>query len=126
MQPLKQPRPCRVIQAYQSTNTDPILFEAGESVYISEKVDRWNNNPEWIWVWCTDQRGKSGWVPQHILRRRMDTSMGIALERYIATELSANEGEELLAEQELNGWLWCVKCMGQAGWIPLENIAWLE
>lgn len=123
MQSLKQPQPCRIIKTYQSTNAEPISFEAGENVYISEKVDRWNDNPEWIWVWCTDQRGKSGWVPQNFLRKHIDASIGIALESYITTELTANEGEELLAEQALNGWLWCVKPLGLAGWIPLENIA---
>jgi hypothetical protein len=125
MQSFNPPRPCRVIKAYQSTKAEPISFEAGENVYISEKVDRWNNNPEWIWVWCTNQREKSDWVPQNFLHKYIDTSMGVALERYIAVELTANEGEELLAKQELNGWLWCIKRLDEAGWIPLENIAWL-
>src|SRR5216683_1399602 len=62
--PAQQPRICQVIADYQAFYPDPISVNAGESFDISEKVDYWDGNPNWTWIWCTDQRGKSGWVPK--------------------------------------------------------------
>ncbi|HLI06802.1 MAG TPA: hypothetical protein VKV40_09555 [Ktedonobacteraceae bacterium] len=50
-------------ESYQVQYLDPIPVQGGEIVTVSGKVDYWNDNPERAWVWCTDQQGRSGWVP---------------------------------------------------------------
>src|SRR5579863_1513786 len=69
-------RRCSVTKGYQSSNPDPIIVQAGESFHVSEKADLWDNNPDWLWVWCTDQRGKSAWVPKTIIQLDKDGQTG--------------------------------------------------
>ena len=59
----QQPKKYRVIADHQALYPDPLSVEAGELLIISEKVDYWNDNLNWVWIWCTDARGKTGWVP---------------------------------------------------------------
>ena len=56
-------RKCMVVADYSAQFPDPISVNAGETFSVSDKVEPWNDNPDWLWVWCIDQRGKSGWVP---------------------------------------------------------------
>lgn len=51
-------RICRVAKDYQAEFADPIAVEAIEAFTVSERTDAWESNSAWIWVWCTDQRGK--------------------------------------------------------------------
>src|ERR1700737_1800209 len=102
-----QPRMYRVIVDYQASYPDPLSMRAGETLEISEKVDYWNGNPDWMWVWCTDQRGKSGWVPKGGIKFHANNTTGIARYEYAATELTVAVGDELVVEREESGWLWC-------------------
>src|SRR5258706_3577950 len=54
----------RVTSAYSAQYTDPLIVRAGEPLIESARVEPWEDNPEWMWVWCSDARGKSGWVPR--------------------------------------------------------------
>ncbi|HEX6555708.1 MAG TPA: SH3 domain-containing protein [Ktedonobacteraceae bacterium] len=118
----RQPRICRAIAGHQASYPDPISMEAGEIVDISEKVDEWNGNPNWVWIWCTDQRGKSGWVPKTWIDLNADGKTGTARYDYAATELTVAVGDELVVEGEGSGWLWCTNRQGKSGWVPADNV----
>ncbi len=112
----------RVLADYQTMYPDPISVSAGETFQVSEKADAWNGNPDWVWVWCTDQRGKQGWVPQTVITLHSDGRTGTARSPYSAGELTVVVGEELVAHQEESGWLWCTNQQGKSGWVPLNHL----
>jgi uncharacterized protein YgiM (DUF1202 family) len=120
---IKQLRRCRVIIEYQTFYADPISVNAGETIKISEKVDYWNDNPDWVWVWCTDPRGKSGWVPRDYIEFGADGTTGVARYNYTARELSVTIGDVLTIEREGSGWLWCTNQQGRSGWVPEDHVA---
>ena len=117
-----QQRKCRVITDHQALYTDPISVKAGEPLTISEKVDYWNGNPDWIWVWCTDARGKSGWVPKGLIDVHADGTIGIARYDYTATELTVAVRDELVVGREESGWLWCTNSQAKSGWVPADHV----
>lgn len=88
-------RRCYVTKDYQSSNPDPMMIQAGEPFHVSEKTDCWDNNSDWLWVWCTDQRGKSAWVPKTIIHMDRDGKIGATNYPYDATELTVTVGDEL-------------------------------
>lgn len=92
----EQQRTYRVSKDYQASNTDPFSVVAGETFQVSAKIDTWNGNPAWIWQWCTDQRGKSGWAPQNLLALPTEGTTATARYTYSATELTVTTGEELV------------------------------
>lgn len=112
----------RVVKEYQASNPEPLAVQANETFQVSEKVSPWNENPEWLWTWCTDQRGKSAWVPTNIIELSPDGQSGITRQPYDAIELTVNIGDELQAEHEESGWYWCVDRRGQRGWVPIEHV----
>jgi hypothetical protein len=112
----------RVVADYQTSNPDPFSVTAGETFQVSEKIHFWNGNPGWVWIWCTDQRGKSGWVPQNVMSVNPDGATGIARSTYTATELTVAVGDELVAHQEESGWIWCTNQQGASGWVPLDHV----
>jgi Variant SH3 domain len=118
-------RRCRIIKDYQASNPDPFSVQPDELFQVSEKVDLWSDNPNWIWIWCTDQRGKSGWVPQNIMQRGEEKNTATARSAYRALELTVVIGDELEVVREESGWLWCINQQKEQGWIPLEHVTWL-
>ena len=42
----------QVVRDYTAEFPDPIVMQVGEPVTLSGKVDNWNDNPAWVWVWC--------------------------------------------------------------------------
>jgi hypothetical protein len=112
---------CQVIREYTAEFPDPITFQAGEEISVSEKVSQWNGNPAWLWLWCTDARGKSGWTPSTFFEAHGPKAL--ARYDYSAAELSASVGEILTIEGAESGWLWCLNQRGQRGWIPVDHVA---
>lgn len=112
----------RVIADYQAAYADPFCVRVGETFEVSEKVDVWNSNPDWIWIWCTDRRGKQGWVPRNVITFDTDGITGTARSTYTARELTVSAGDELVAHQEEGGWLWCMNQQGESGWVPLDHV----
>ena len=51
---------CRVIASYTTSSSDPIVVRTGEALAVSDRVYHWDDNPEWVWVWCSDPRRRSG------------------------------------------------------------------
>lgn len=112
----------RVAKDYQAEFADPIEVEAGEAFTVSERTDAWENNPAWMWVWCTDQRGKSGWVPKTSIQMDADGQTGSTPTAYNARELTVTAGQELGIEQEQSGWFWCCDQQGKCGWVPISHM----
>jgi uncharacterized protein YgiM (DUF1202 family) len=115
-------RKCRVVKDYQAEFPDPIAVQAGEAFNVSERTSAWENNPTWMWVWCTDQRGKSGWVPKNMIQMNTDGQTGTIHAAYNARELTVTAGQELSIEQEESGWFWCCDQQGKCGWVPLSHV----
>lgn len=106
----------RVIQAYQAPYTDPIRASAGEEV----SVDRARTTQIPGWLWCTNARGKSGWVPAAYLDQRGDTARLLC--DYDALELTIQVGDRLICHKEESGFWWVTNQAGQNGWVPSECI----
>jgi Variant SH3 domain len=115
-------RTCWVIKDYQAEFSDPLAVEAGETFAVSERTTAWEDNPDWIWVWCTDQREKSGWVPKNIIQMDADGQTGSAHTPYTARELTVIAGQELTIENEESGWYWCCDQQGKRGWVPTSHV----
>lgn len=106
----------RVIADYTRSREDPITCSAGDSLTVGERYD-WNGA---IWLWCTNQAGKSGWMPEGYVT--IDGERGIAKVDYNAIELTVNVGDLLTVRDQSHQWAWCETAHGELGWIPLENI----
>ena len=115
-------RICRVARDYQAEFPEPIAVAAGEAFTVSTRTDSWENNPAWIWVWCTDGRGRSGWVPQTIIQRDPDGQTGSTQVAYDARELTVTAGQELVVKREESGWFWCCDQQGACGWVPISHM----
>ncbi len=122
-------RTCLVVKDYQADFLDPIAVKAGETFAVSEKTSIWEDNPHWIWLWCTDQRGKSGWVPRNIIQLDVDDQngqndrTGTTHSAYDAIELTVTAGQELTIEHEESGWFWCRDRQGKRGWVPISHVS---
>lgn len=106
----------RVIADYQAPYADPISVNAGDRIIIdnSKKTD-WHG-----WIWCTNQLGKSGWVPEAYIDRHGD--VGYLRYDYDAIELNVRVGEILICHKEESGFVWATNQMNQNGWVPLTHI----
>lgn len=120
--PTDSERICRVAKDYQAEFADPIAVEAGEAFTVDERTDVWENNLAWIWVWCTNQREKSGWVPKKIIQMDPDSQTGTTQVAYNARELTVTAGQELIIKQEESGWFWCCDQQGKCGWVPISHM----
>ncbi len=116
----------RVIKDHASSYPDPITVQAGEIFKVSKKTDRWNDDPRCVWVWCTDQREKSGWMPKNIIQPVDEGSKGTTRTPYSAVELTVSVGDELIGEREEAGWVWARDNKGQLGWVPSDHIEKME
>jgi hypothetical protein len=105
----------RVNKDYKRSNDDPISFERGESIIV-ERSDP--NYPGWFW--CTDKRGKSGWVHESFIEQ--EDYRHIATEDYNALELTVKVGDELIGEDERGGWLLAVTSDDRRGWVPVSHV----
>jgi len=115
-------RKCLVAKDYQAEYPDPIAVEAGETFVVSDRTSDWENNPEWIWVWCTDLREKSGWVPKNLIQMDADGQTGSTHAAYSAKELTVTAGQELTIVQKESGWFWCYDQQGKHGWVPVNHV----
>jgi diadenosine tetraphosphate (Ap4A) HIT family hydrolase len=105
----------RAIRDYRSAYPEPVIIKAGEELDIGQRNDHWSG-----WIWCTNRRGQSRWVPESYVERSGNKC--IALRDYEATELSVKAGERLIIRQGESGWFWCTNQLGQSGWVPGEHL----
>jgi hypothetical protein len=95
-----------VIQDHTSEFPEPITLEKGAPLTVGERYEGpegWEN-----WIFCESPGQKGGWVPAQIIEIITDNTAR-AREDYTARELNVREGELLLGERILNGWVWCEK-----------------
>ncbi len=105
----------RVIEAYTSQFSDPIIMRTGDALALGREDDEWPG-----WVWCTSSAGKSGWVPESFIQKQGQT--GVARCDYDARELSVQIGDLLDLHELVNGWYRATDLSGQTGWVPERNI----
>jgi hypothetical protein len=104
-----------VIAGYRSAYPEPFVARPGEALTARGKESDWPG-----WVWCTNGEGESRWVPEAYLQKQGER--WVVLRAYDATELTVQAGEELVAGQEVSGWIWCTNQEGQSGWVPAEHL----
>ncbi len=106
------------IAKHRSEYIAPITFSKGSLLKIGEKYqgsENWDN-----WYFCKVDGGLEGWVPAQIIEW-IDKLQGYAKADYTAKELNVDQGDLLVGEEQLNGWMWCSRSSdGQSGWVPLE------
>jgi len=96
----------------------PLKVSAGDHLRVGELSEEWP-----AFRWCSDERGRGGWVPVRYLSHLADGE-ATALRDYDATELAAIEGEivSVIELDEESGWLLCGNAAGESGWIPLRSV----
>lgn len=102
--------------AHEIRDRPPLQLSVGEEVRLGDYDATW---PKFVFV--TAEHG-SGWVPA----RHLSESSGTAVVEtaYDTTELPTLVGDvlEVLAEDEISGWLWCRSIGGRQGWVPLATV----
>jgi hypothetical protein len=105
-----------VTKEHQASYPDPLVVKSGDELTIGKKDTQWP-----AFVWCTNEQGISGWVPEKYLDRQGDR--GIAQKDYSTAELTITVGEKVVLEREDSGWYWVTNQSDQSGWVPVENVA---
>jgi hypothetical protein len=59
----------RVVTEHRAEFADPIVVKAGDTVSVEDRTSGWPG-----WVWCVGPDGRSGWVPEAILKRQGSTA----------------------------------------------------
>jgi hypothetical protein len=114
------PRRGHVIQDYHADYPDPIVAQAGERIAVTELSGPWHERPDWVWIWCINQRGKGGWVPQTYIAQQGKTATLLC--DYSAHELEAQTGTMVTVERAESGWYWCQNQQGEHGWLPIDQV----
>lgn len=113
----------RAVKSYDEAPDSPIRLSSGETVSVVEESDPAGDWPNWILCRC---QCKEGWVPKQIIDVSGDA--GIVRENYDATEFNLAPGDVIVAEKELNGWVWGTKQIepDRYGWAPLNCLERVE
>jgi hypothetical protein len=112
----RTPQRVRVIRAHVTNVSDTVRFVAGDALSIGHRDRQWTS-----YVWCTDQAGHGGWVPDSYIEMTGEREAK-ALREYDAAELTVGEGEELDVIEEAGGWLLCRTDRGITGWVPADRV----
>lgn len=112
----------KVVKDYVSPYPEPLIFKKGEKVLPGKE---YTDNPNWQnWIWCEGQSNKKAWVPkQFLIQEKNQWKLN---QDYDAMELSVAAGEELIFHHEINGFVKAEKKDGESGWVPIENLEFLE
>jgi uncharacterized protein YgiM (DUF1202 family) len=108
-----------IIKPYLQPYPDPIRVRAGER--IIPDLTKQTNIPGW--VWCSDERGKSGWVPKSWMRKQ--AGRWIISRDFDAIELTVKVGEPVTIHAAESGFVWVTTTEGRSGWIP-EDCVYIE
>lgn len=104
-----------IIKDHQATYPDPLAVQAGDELVVGQQDTDWP-----AFVWCTNQAGKSGWIPEKHLDRQGQRA--IARRDYSTAELTVKTGEQVNITSEDSGWYWVTNQAGHSGWVPVENV----
>src|SRR5262245_949090 len=103
-------RRLRVQSDYAVQYPDPLRASAGQQLTIVRRDARYPD-----WVWCSGPDAKEGWVPLAFLDAK-----AVLQRDYSAQELGVHFGEEVVADEEIGGWVHVTNSARQAGWIPIR------
>lgn len=109
------PETCRVIKAHESADPDPWIVRKGDRLGFERRETEWAG-----WIWCTDNSGKSAWVPENWVQIEGDSC--VMKRDYNGTELAVDVGEVVTVEFEESAWAWVTRESGERGWVPLDNL----
>ncbi|MGE5673164.1 MAG: SH3 domain-containing protein [Mycobacterium leprae] len=104
-----------VIEGHTRPDEEPFVVVAGEVVAVGHADADWPG-----WRWCTNRKGKSGWVAERLLSRLGNAVM--VTENYNAGELTVHPDEIVEGLRILEGWIWCRNDVGQEGWVPAKKL----
>ncbi|WP_026971108.1 SH3 domain-containing protein [Aliagarivorans marinus] len=109
----------KVMKNYSDNPSKPIRVLAGEELVVIEESNPEGDWPNWVLCKGTN---KQGWVPKQLLR--IVGSSATMLSDYHAIEHSLIVGETVVAQSELNGWVWAEKTAapGQFAWAPINHL----
>jgi len=93
----EMPKRVRVIRSHITSDPDPVRFVAGDVLSVGHHDQQWRS-----YVWCTDQSGHAGWMPDFYLEMT-GAHEATALRDYDATELTVGPGELLDVLEEAGG-----------------------
>ena len=113
---IKPESQAQVIADYQAPYPDPIVVKAGDEV----SIDRDKKTDLAGWVWCTNQAGHDGWVPEAYLDDQGEK--GLMCCDYDAVELTVRVGELLTVHKAESGFVWATNQAGQDGWVPATHV----
>jgi uncharacterized protein YgiM (DUF1202 family) len=110
------PLPAKASKSWNVMYPDPITVQTGDHVKLG------NTDPEWPgWQWCTDARGKSGWVPISYINHRYSET-GIMKFAFTARELEIAPGDKLQLYKLESAWYWARNQSGSEGWVPGTHV----
>jgi len=110
------PQRVRVARSHVNSDPNPVRFVTGEVLSVGHHDQQWRS-----YVWCTDQSGHAGWVPDSYVEMS-GAHEATALRAYDATELTVAKGDLLEVLDEAGGWLRCRTQNGIEGWVPADNV----
>jgi SH3-like domain-containing protein len=104
-----------VTKAYAAQYSDPIRFDAGETVQVERGDSEYPG-----WFWCRAASGREGWVHRSFLAASAGTTTSVRA--YSARELTVagDERGELL--DSLDGWVCLRLDSGEEGWVPESHV----
>ncbi len=112
----------KVIKNYVAL-VNPISIREGEILNFVRETDP---NGDWAgWVLCqgnNKEHNKEGWVPKQLIE--IKDNKVVSRGNYTAIEHNLQVNEILVAQQELNGWIWCTKEteLDVFAWAPLNHL----
>lgn len=105
-----------VTRSYLQPYPDPIRVSAGERV--SPDFAKVTDFPGW--VWCTDARERSGWVPRDWMEHRGDEWR--ITRNFDAIELTVDVDATVIVHLEIAGFYWITTQDGRTGWVPSSHV----
>lgn len=107
----------QAVEEWKVGYPNPIKLKKGDHLTIEKReVD-----PDWSgWIYCIDEKGIGGWVPESSLTMTGDKA--IATSAYDATELALKVDQLIRGYFIENGWLWAENSFAEKGWVPLRNL----
>ena len=107
----------RVVEPHQPDSTAALIVRQGEHLHFERRKTEWAG-----WLWCTNNTGQSGWVPESWVEIQGGTA--VLCRDYDATELAVKPGDAVQVGFAVSGWAWITRADGATGWIPLNCLDW--
>jgi hypothetical protein len=111
------PRKVRVVESRPRDHVRNLSVRVGDMVGVGHRNQQF---PEMLW--CTPERGYSGWMAETYLEYTSPTE-AVVKKDYDASQLTVFEGEELEVLDIIGEWLLCRNERDITGWVPRRVLA---